>query len=143
MARSPRVVAYGSGELDRVILHPNLQRQVLWPQLLAGISIPVWPRRSTTSAFAGRLSDVALGMIYVVMRAVEKGEEWSTMPRMTGGQALVEAIKRQGIDTIFGLPGIQLDFLFDALFAAREDIRVIHTRHEQATWLRQKSDEGW
>lgn len=55
------------------------------------------------------------------------------MPRMTGGQALVEAIKRQGIDTIFGLPGIQLDFLFDALFAAREDIRVIHTRHEQAT----------
>ena len=33
------------------------------------------------------------------------------MPRMTGGQALVEAIKREGIDTIFGLPGIQLDWL--------------------------------
>ncbi len=55
------------------------------------------------------------------------------MTRLTGGQALVEAIEREGIDTIFGLPGIQLDNLFDALFAARDRVRVIHTRHEQAT----------
>ena len=55
------------------------------------------------------------------------------MARLTGGQILVEAIKREGIDTIFGLPGIQLDWLFDALFASRESLRVIHTRHEQAT----------
>lgn len=55
------------------------------------------------------------------------------MVRLTGGQALVEAIEREGIDTIFGLPGIQLDWLFDALFAARGRLRVIHTRHEQAT----------
>jgi acetolactate synthase-1/2/3 large subunit len=52
---------------------------------------------------------------------------------MTGGQALVEMLKRQAIDTIFGLPGVQLDGLFSALYDARNDIRVIHTRHEQAT----------
>jgi acetolactate synthase-1/2/3 large subunit len=55
------------------------------------------------------------------------------MARLTGGQILVEAIKREGIETIFGLPGIQLDNLFDALYASRESLRVIHTRHEQAT----------
>ncbi len=55
------------------------------------------------------------------------------MTRLTGGQALVEAVEREGIDTIFGLPGIQLDNLFDALFAARDRVRLIHTRHEQAT----------
>ncbi len=55
------------------------------------------------------------------------------MVRLTGGEILVEAIKREGIDTIFGLPGFQLDWLFDALYASREDLRVIHTRHEQAT----------
>ena len=55
------------------------------------------------------------------------------MTRLTGGQALVEGLEREGIDTIFGLPGIQLDNLFDALFAARDRVRVIHTRHEQAT----------
>ena len=27
---------------------------------------------------------------------------------MTGGQALVQQLFRQGIDTIFGLPGVQL-----------------------------------
>ena len=53
--------------------------------------------------------------------------------RMTGGQALVEMLKREGVDTIFGLPGVQLDGLFSALYDAQDDIRVIHTRHEQAT----------
>lgn len=55
------------------------------------------------------------------------------MPRMTGGQALVESLKREGVDTVFGLPGIQLDWAFDALYAARDSIQVVHTRHEQAT----------
>jgi acetolactate synthase-1/2/3 large subunit len=53
--------------------------------------------------------------------------------RMTGGQALVQQLLRYGIDTIFGLPGVQLDFVFDALWEVRERIRVLHTRHEQAT----------
>lgn len=55
------------------------------------------------------------------------------MPLMTGGQALVEALARQGTEVIFGLPGVQLDWLFDALYHAQDRIKVIHTRHEQAT----------
>ena len=55
------------------------------------------------------------------------------MPRMTGGQALVASLKREGVDTIFGLPGVQLDHAFDALYAERDSIKVVHTRHEQAT----------
>jgi acetolactate synthase-1/2/3 large subunit len=52
---------------------------------------------------------------------------------MTGGQALVHQLLRSEIDTVFGLPGVQLDFVFDALWEERDRIRVIHTRHEQAT----------
>ncbi len=55
------------------------------------------------------------------------------MTEMTGGQALVAAIKREGIETIFALPGVQLDWAFDALYDEREHIKVYHTRHEQAT----------
>jgi acetolactate synthase-1/2/3 large subunit len=51
---------------------------------------------------------------------------------MTGGQALVQSLKTEGVRTIFGLPGVQLDWAFDALYAERETIRVVHTRHEQA-----------
>jgi acetolactate synthase-1/2/3 large subunit len=58
------------------------------------------------------------------------GEE---MRVMTGGQAMVAMLKRAGIDTVFGLPGVQLDGLFSALYDERDAIRVIHTRHEQAT----------
>src|SRR5580704_2592498 len=52
--------------------------------------------------------------------------------RMTGGAALVEMLRRHGIDTLFALPGVQNDALFVALYDAGEAIRVIHTRHEQA-----------
>ena len=52
---------------------------------------------------------------------------------MTGGQALVASLEREGIDTIFGLPGLQLDGAFDALYDRQDAIRVLHPRHEQAT----------
>ncbi len=55
------------------------------------------------------------------------------MDHMTGGQALVKSLKRHGVDIIFGLPGVQLDHLFNALYDERESIRFIHTRHEQAS----------
>jgi len=50
----------------------------------------------------------------------------------TGGELVVEGLVRWGVEVVFGLPGVQMDWLYDAL--AREgSIRVIHTRHEQAT----------
>ena len=55
------------------------------------------------------------------------------MPRLTGGEAVVGALIAQGVDTLFGLPGIQNDWLYNALYDARDRIRVIHTRHEQGT----------
>ncbi|HEV3176586.1 MAG TPA: thiamine pyrophosphate-dependent enzyme [Stellaceae bacterium] len=54
------------------------------------------------------------------------------MTAMTGGEALVEMLRRHGVDTVFALPGVQNDALFAALYDARNAIRVVHTRHEQA-----------
>src|SRR5438876_6953420 len=54
------------------------------------------------------------------------------MARMTGGRALVEMLRRNGVDTVFALPGVQNDALFVAFYDAGEALRVIHTRHEQA-----------
>ena len=51
---------------------------------------------------------------------------------MTTGEAAVETLVRNGIDTVYGLPGYHNDPFFDALYHARDRIRVIHTRHEQA-----------
>jgi acetolactate synthase-1/2/3 large subunit len=51
--------------------------------------------------------------------------------KLTGGEALARALERWGVKIVFGLPGVHLDHLFDALHGMRERIRVIHTRHEQ------------
>lgn len=53
------------------------------------------------------------------------------MTQMTGGQAIVQTLVNHNINTIFGLPGVQLDNTFDALYEARNQLRTIHTRHEQ------------
>src|SRR6266849_4705318 len=53
------------------------------------------------------------------------------MSRMTGGKALVEMLQLHGVDTLFALPCVQNDALFNALYDAHGAIRVIHTRHEQ------------
>lgn len=53
------------------------------------------------------------------------------MPKMTTAEATVAALLAHGVDTIYALPGIHNDQLFDALFRAGDKIRVVHTRHEQ------------
>jgi len=52
---------------------------------------------------------------------------------MTGGDAIVDSLLRHGIDTIFGLPGVQMYGLFDAFARNANQLRVINARHEQTT----------
>jgi len=51
--------------------------------------------------------------------------------KLSGGEALVRSLLSHGVDTVFGIPGIQLDPLYDAFYAERNQLRVVHTRHEQ------------
>jgi acetolactate synthase I/II/III large subunit len=53
------------------------------------------------------------------------------MPRMTTGEAVIASLIAHGIDTLFALPGVHNDPLFDAAHKASDKIRVIHPRHEQ------------
>ena len=50
---------------------------------------------------------------------------------MTTGQALVKSLMRHGVDTVFGLPGVQTYALFDALHEYQEQVRYVGSRHEQ------------
>jgi acetolactate synthase-1/2/3 large subunit len=53
------------------------------------------------------------------------------MPHMRTADAVIESLIRHGIDTLYALPGVHNDHLFDAAFRAAEKFRVIHPRHEQ------------
>src|ERR1700761_4534497 len=50
---------------------------------------------------------------------------------MTAADAVVATLIGHGLDTIYALPGMQNDHLFDALFKAADRLRTVHTRHEQ------------
>jgi acetolactate synthase-1/2/3 large subunit len=54
------------------------------------------------------------------------------MVKMSGGEALVKSLVREGVEVIFGVPGIQV---YGIVAALRDEpgIRMITTRHEQAT----------
>jgi acetolactate synthase-1/2/3 large subunit len=49
---------------------------------------------------------------------------------MTGAQILIECLKREGVEVMFGYPGGQVLPIFDKLYDS--DIKFILTRHEQA-----------
>ncbi|MCH9670455.1 MAG: hypothetical protein K0U93_03310 [Gammaproteobacteria bacterium] len=51
--------------------------------------------------------------------------------KMTGGEAMVKSLTNNGVDTLFAIPGIQMDGFFNAAYDDRNTLRVIHTRHEQ------------
>jgi len=50
---------------------------------------------------------------------------------MTTAEAIVASLHAHGIDTLYALPGIQNDHLFDAVFKAGNRMRAVHSRHEQ------------
>lgn len=50
---------------------------------------------------------------------------------MSTAEAAVATLIAHGLDTIYALPGVHNDHLFDALQRAGDYLRVIHTRHEQ------------
>ena len=64
-------------------------------------------------------------------RSHAPGAVSSAAARMTTAEATVAALIAHGIDTIYALPGVHNDHLFDALFKAADRIRTVHTRHEQ------------
>ncbi|HET9716648.1 MAG TPA: thiamine pyrophosphate-dependent enzyme [Pseudolabrys sp.] len=50
---------------------------------------------------------------------------------MSTAEATVDTLIAHGFDTVFGLPGVHSDHLFDAFARVPEKLRVVHTRHEQ------------
>ena len=53
------------------------------------------------------------------------------MHEMSGADALLAQLLANGTDTIYGLPGGQLDHFFDSMHRAGNRIRFIGSRHEQ------------
>ena len=54
------------------------------------------------------------------------------MTKMSAAQALIQSLRAQGVDTIFGIISSHTMEIFDALYDHQDAIRFISARHEQA-----------
>ncbi len=50
---------------------------------------------------------------------------------LTGSQILMECLKEQGVDTVFGFPGGAVLYIYDELFRQKDNFTHILTSHEQ------------
>lgn len=51
--------------------------------------------------------------------------------QLTGAEIVIECLKEQGVDTVFGYPGGSILNVYDELYKHRDEIRHILTSHEQ------------
>ncbi len=53
------------------------------------------------------------------------------MKQLTGSEIVIECLKEQGVDTVFGYPGGTILNIYDALYKHQDEIHHILTSHEQ------------
>lgn len=53
------------------------------------------------------------------------------MTKLSGGEAVVKSLLRNGVDTVFGLPGAQTYHFYDAMQKEGDALAVFTARHEQ------------
>ena len=53
------------------------------------------------------------------------------MMQLTGAEIVIECLKEQGVDTVFGYPGGTILNVYDALYKHADEINHILTSHEQ------------
>ena len=51
--------------------------------------------------------------------------------KLTGSEIIIECLKEQGVDTVFGYPGGAILNVYDALYQHADEIQHILTSHEQ------------
>jgi acetolactate synthase-1/2/3 large subunit len=54
----------------------------------------------------------------------------ATMPYLSGAEVLVASLAKEGVEVVFGIPGVQIMDALDAIYRDK-NIRWISTRHEQ------------
>ncbi|HVC63240.1 MAG TPA: thiamine pyrophosphate-binding protein, partial [Acetobacteraceae bacterium] len=86
----------------------------------------------STAALAPGADPLAHGPIALYWRKTHGEDQCGAMARLTTAEAVIESLLQHGIDTLYALPGVHNDHLFDAAHRAGERLRVLHTRHEQS-----------
>src|SRR5262249_37896581 len=154
-ARTPRArtrIATWAGLVARAVLINAAQAIItfgtnrLWVNLLSGASVfhlatirnPVvqgciqglahaYPRHPIANLHTEGLSYPG----FAVPKPKRKKKQKPAAIEMSAAEATAATLMAHGLDTVYALPGIHNDHLFDAFQRAGDQMRVVHPRHEQ------------
>ena len=68
----------------------------------------------------------------MVRRNVDHIGERENLNTQSGADVVIAALRANGINSMFALPGGQLDHLFDAVQRTNGEFKLTRTRHEQS-----------
>lgn len=85
------------------------------------------PPRSASSKAVAKSAEPPAASSHALGKSAPVGEP------MNGGMAIVNQLIANDVDTVFGLPGVQMYPFFDALQQRSSSIRTYGARHEQGT----------
>lgn len=68
---------------------------------------------------------------YMHLKWFKEGKRVRQMKTLTGAEIVIECLKEQGVDTVFGYPGGAILNIYDALYKHKDEITHILTSHEQ------------
>ena len=69
--------------------------------------------------------------------------------QLTGAEIVMECLKEQGVDTVFGYPGGQIINVYDSLYKYQSELRHVLCAHEQGAahaadgWARPPGNPEW
>jgi acetolactate synthase-1/2/3 large subunit len=89
------------------------------------IGIHAVPQSAAPAAAAVRETPPAAALVAAPIAAAAPTEE------MRGARILIEALLREGVETIFGYPGGAILHVYDELAGARDRLKHVLVRHEQ------------
>ena len=62
--------------------------------------------------------------------------------QLTGAEIIIECLKEQGVDTVFGYPGGAILNVYDALYKYKDEIHHILTSQSRERPMRQTDMQG-
>ena len=61
----------------------------------------------------------------------QRTNEEENVMQLTGAEIVIECLKEQGVDTVFGYPGGTILNIYDELYKHSDEIHHVLTSHEQ------------
>lgn len=76
-------------------------------------------------------------MFHNYLYDMREKKEKIIMSKISGSEIVIECLKEQGVDTVFGYPGGTILNVYDALYKHQDEINHVLTSHEQGAAMQQ------